>query len=387
MSAPPAFSDADERPILDLIERWLERDVRPQVMALERADACPTALVEQMKAFGLFGATIAPDYGGLGLSALTYARIVALIAEVWIALPGYFNTHLIMAEIVQRFGTEAQKQRFLPRFAAGELRGGLALTEADGGTDLQAIRTRAVRQGEAYVVNGAKTWITNGIGGSCFALLVKTDPGAEPRHLGISLLLAEKREGFRVGQRLEKLGYHGIESAELFFEDYAVPADCLIGGIEGRGFAQVMAGLELGRINVAARSVGLAKAALDDSLRYAQARKTFGKPISEHQAIQLKLAEMATRTEAARLLTEAAAQAYDRGERVDLAAGMAKYFASEAALENSLEAMRIHGAAGYSKAYPIERYYRDAPLLCIGEGTNEVQRIVIAKRLLARNPV
>ena len=378
---------SDERQILDAIERWLEREVRPQVMELERADGYPAELVEQMKAFGLFGATIAPEHGGLGLSALTYSRIVARIAEVWIALPGYFNTHLIMAEIVQRFGTGAQQQRFLPRFASGELRGGLALTEADGGTDLQAIRTRAVRRGDGYVVNGAKTWITNGIGGSCFALLVKTDPAAEPRHRGMSLLLAQKGEGFRVGRKLEKLGYHGIESAELFFDDYAVPADCLIGGIEGQGFAQVMAGLELGRINVAARSVGLAKAALDNSLRYAQVRKTFGKPICEHQAIQLKLAEMATRTEAARLLTEAAAQAYDRGERADLAAGMAKYFASEAALENSLEAMRIHGAAGYSKAYPIERYYRDAPLLCIGEGTNEIQRLVIAKQLLARNPV
>ena len=386
MTGPAAASDADERQILDAIERWLEREVRPQVMALERADACPAELVEQMKAFGLFGATIAPEHGGLGLSALTYSRIVARIAEVWIALPGYFNTHLIMAEIVQRFGTGDQRQRFLPRFASGELRGGLALTEADGGTDLQAVRTRAVRQGDGYLVNGAKTWITNGIGGSCFALLVKTDPAALPRHLGMSLLLAEKGEGFRVGRRLEKLGYHGIESAELFFDDYAVPADCLIGGVEGQGFAQVMAGLELGRINVAARSVGLAKAALDDSLRYARVRKTFGKPICEHQAIQLKLAEMATRTEAARLLTEAAAQAYDRGERADLAAGMAKYFASEAALENSLEAMRIHGAAGYSKAYPIERYYRDAPLLCIGEGTNEIQRLVIAKQLLARNP-
>ena len=377
---------SDERQILDAIERWLEREVRPQVMELERADGYPAELVEQMKAFGLFGATIAPEHGGLGLSALTYSRIVARIAEVWIALPGYFNTHLIMAEIVQRFGTGAQQQRFLPRFASGELRGGLALTEADGGTDLQAIRTRAVRREDGYVVNGAKTWITNGIGGSCFALLVKTDPAAEPRHRGMSLLLAQKGEGFRVGRKLEKLGYHGIESAELFFDDYAVPADCLIGGIEGQGFAQVMAGLELGRINVAARSVGLAKAALDNSLRYAQVRKTFGKPICEHQAIQLKLAEMATRTEAARLLTEAAAQAYDRGERADLAAGMAKYFASEAALENSLEAMRIHGAAGYSKAYPIERYYRDAPLLCIGEGTNEIQRLVIAKQLLARNP-
>ena len=291
-----------------------------------------------------------------------------------------------MASLVERFGTEDQKRDFLPRFATGELRGGLALTEADGGTDLQAIRTRALRQGDHYVINGAKTWITNAIEGSCFALLVKTDPDAEPRHRGVSVFLAEKGPGFRVGRKLEKLGYHGSDTAELFFEDFRVPADRLIGGAEGQGFAQVMAGLELGRINVAARAVGLANAALKDSVRYAQLRRTFGKPIGEHQAIQLKLAEMATRCEAARLLTESAADAYDRGERCDMKAGMAKYFASEAALANAEEALRIHGAAGYSKDLPIERYYRDAPLLCIGEGTNEIQRIVIARQLLARNP-
>jgi alkylation response protein AidB-like acyl-CoA dehydrogenase len=389
MPVPPT-DDAtaeDEAAILDAIGRWLHRDVRPRVLELERGDVYPTAMVEQMKAFGLFGATIAPAYGGLGLTASTYARIVALISEVWIALPGAFNTHLIMATVVERFGTAAQKRAFLPRFATGELRGGLALTEAHSGTDLQAIRTRAVRDGDHYVINGAKTWITNGIEGSCFALLVKTDPAAEPRHRGMSLFLAEKGPGFRVGRKLEKLGYQGSDTAELFFEDYHVAADRLIGGAEGHGFAQVMAGLELGRINVAARSVGLANAALNDSLRYAQVRRTFGKPIGEHQAIQLKLAEMATRCEAARLLTESAAAAYDRGERCDMEAGMAKYFASEAALANAEEALRIHGAAGYSKDLPIERYYRDAPLLCIGEGTNELQRIIIARQLLARSRV
>ena len=333
-----SFSAQDDRQMLDEIGRWLERDVRPQVLELEHGDVYPAAMVEQMKAFGLFGATIAPRYGGLGLSARIYARIVTLISEVWIALPGAFNTHLIMASLVERFGTEDQKRDFLPRFATGELRGGLALTEADGGTDLQAIRTRALRQGDHYVINGAKTWITNAIEGSCFALLVKTDPDAEPRHCGLSVFLAEKGPGFRVGRRLEKLGYHGSDTAELFFEDFRVPADRLIGGAEGHGFAQVMAGLELGRINVAARAVGLANAALKDSVRYAQVRKTFGKPIGEHQAIQLKLAEMATRCEAARLLTESAADAYDRGERCDMEAGMAKYFASEAALANAEEA-------------------------------------------------
>jgi alkylation response protein AidB-like acyl-CoA dehydrogenase len=388
MSVPPTddASADDEAAILDAIRTWLERDVRPRVLELEHGDVYPSAMVEQMKAFGLFGGTIAPAYGGLGLPASTYARIVALISEVWIALPGAFNTHLIMAAVVERFGTAAQKRDFLPRFATGELRGGLALTEADGGTDLQAIRTRAVRDGDHYLINGAKTWITNAIEGSCFALLVKTDPAAEPRHRGVSLFLAEKGPGFRVGRKLEKLGCHGSDTAELFFEDYRVPADRLIGGEEGHGFAQTMAGLELGRINVAARSVGLANAALKDSVRYAQIRKTFGKPIGQHQAIQLKLAEMATRCEAARLLTESAAAAYDRGERCDMEAGMAKYFASEAALANAQEALRIHGAAGYSKDLPIERYYRDAPLLCIGEGTNEIQRIIIAKQLLARNP-
>jgi alkylation response protein AidB-like acyl-CoA dehydrogenase len=380
------LAEEDDEQILDAIDKWLERDVRPHVLKLEHDDVYPAAMVEQMKAFGLFGAIIAPRYGGLGMSALTYARIVTLISEAWIALPGAFNTHLIMAALVERFGIEAQKRHFLPRFATGELRGGLALTEADGGTDLQAIRTRAVRVGDQYLINGAKTWITNAIEGSCFALLVKTDPDAEPRHRGMSLFLVEKGPGFRVGRKLEKLGYHGSDTAELFFEDFRVSADRLIGGAEGHGFVQVMAGLELGRINVAARSVGLANAALKDSLRYAQMRRTFGKPIAQHQTIQLKLAEMATRCEAARLLTESAARAYDRGERCDMEAGMAKYFASEAALANSQEALRIHGAAGYSKDLPIERYYRDAPLLCIGEGTNEIQRIVIAKELLARNP-
>jgi len=377
---------ADETQMLDAISRWLERDVRPQARALEHDDIYPEAMVAQMRELGLFGATIPQAYGGLGLPAATYAKIVALISEVWMSLTGIFNSHLIMAAAVARFGTEAQKQRFLPKFASGEVRGGLALTEPDCGTDLQAIRTRAVRAGDHYVVNGTKTWISNGIQGSCFALLVKTDIAAQPRHKGMSLLLAEKRDGFRVSRKLEKIGYKGIDSAELIFEDYRVPADCLIGGEEGKGFHHAIGGLELGRINVAARGVGVANAALKDSVAYAQLRKTFGKPICEHQAIQLKLGEMATRCEAARLLVENAARAYDAGERCDMEAGMAKYFASEAALENSIEAMRIHGGYGYSKEFNVERYYRDAPLMCIGEGTNELQRIIIAKQLIARNP-
>ncbi len=380
-------SAEDERQILDAIAKWLDRDVRGKVMDLEHADIYPHEMVEQMKALGLFGATISPEYGGLGLSASTYAKIVTMISEVWMSLTGIFNSHLIMCAAVERFGTEWQKRHFLPQFATGEIRGGLALTEPDCGTDLQAIRTRAVRDGDDYVINGTKTWISNGIEGKCFALLVKTDPEASPRYKGMSMFIAPKAEGFTVSRKLEKLGYKGIDSAELIFEDYRIPADHLLGGEEGRGFFNAIGGLELGRINVAARGVGIANASLNDAVRYSQIRKTMGKPICEHQAIQTKLGDMATRAEAARLLVEQAALAYDRGERCDMEAGMAKLFASEAALENATEAMRIHGGYGYSKEFDIERYYRDAPLMCIGEGTNEMQRIIIAKQLVARNPV
>jgi len=377
----------DEALILESIDRFLEREVRPVARALEHADEYPAKIVAGMAELGLFGATIAQQYGGLGLSASTYAKIVERMARVWMSITGIYNSHLIMAAAVQRFGSEEQKREFLPRFASGELRGGLALTEPDCGTDLQAIRTTAVREGNHYVINGTKTWISNGIHGQCFALLVKTDPHADPRHKGMSLFLAEKGAGFRVSRKLEKLGYKGIDSAELVFEDYAVPAGRLIGGVEGLGLKHALGGLELGRINVAARGVGVARASLNEALRYAQVRRTFGKPIFQHQAIQLKLADMATRVEAAQLLVEKAAQAYDRGERCDMEAGMAKLFASEAAIENSLEAMRIHGGYGYSKEFDVERFYRDAPLLAIGEGTNELQRIIIARQLIERNPV
>ncbi len=379
--------DTDDAMMFDAIDKWLDRDVRPHVLHLDHADEYPSTMVEQMKALGLFGATIPQDYGGLGLSATTYAKLIERIAAVWMSLTGILNSHLIMAACVARQGTEAQKRHYLPRFATGEVRGGLALTEPDAGTDLQAIRTRARRDGDGYVVNGTKTWITNGIQGTCFALLVKTDPGAEPRHRGMSMFIAEKGPGFSVSKRLEKLGYKGVDSAELVFEDYRLAADTLIGGQEGRGMQAALGGLELGRINIAARGCGLASAALKDSVRYAQERKTFGKPIAEHQAIQLKLGEMATRLQAARLLTYDAARAYDSGERCDMEAGMAKFFASETAVENSLDAMRIHGGYGYSKEYHIERYFRDAPLMCIGEGTNEMQRIIIAKQLIERNRI
>jgi alkylation response protein AidB-like acyl-CoA dehydrogenase len=383
--APAQQADFDAE-ILDAIEKWLARDVRPHVLKLDHADEYPHEMVEQMKDLGLFGATIPQECGGLGLSATTYARIVEKIAESWMSLSGIFNSHLIMAACVARMGTPEQKAEWLPKFASGEIRGGLALTEPDAGTDLQAIRTRARREGDHYVVNGTKTWISNGIHGSCFALLVKTDPDAEPRHKGMTMFLAEKGAGFRVSKKLEKLGYKGIDSAELVFEDYRIPADRLIGGVEGKGLQAALGGLELGRINIAARGCGIASAALRDSVQYSQIRKTMGKPICEHQAIQLKLGEMATRLQAARLLTYDAARAYDAGERCDMEAGMAKYFASEAAVENSLEAMRIHGGYGYSKEYHVERYFRDAPLMCIGEGTNEIQRMIIARQLIARNP-
>lgn len=385
MSDFDKMSEQDQM-MLDSIDKWLERDVKPHVLRLDHADEYPHEFVEQMKEMGLFGATIPEAYGGLELSAVTYARIIEKIAAVWMSISGILNSHLIMAACVARNGTEAQKQKYLPVFATGELRGGLALTEPDAGTDLQAIRTRATRDGDDYVVNGTKTWITNGIEGQCFALLVKTDPDADPRHKGMSMFIAEKGEGFNVSKKLEKLGYKGINSAELSFDNYRIPAANLIGEVEGRGLQAALGGLELGRINVAARGCGLASAALADAVEYAQIRKTFGKPIGQHQAIQLKLGEMATRLQAARLLTYDAARAYDEGERCDMEAGMAKYFASETAVHNSLEAMRIHGGYGYSKELHIERYFRDAPLMTIGEGTNEMQRIIIAKQLMERNP-
>jgi alkylation response protein AidB-like acyl-CoA dehydrogenase len=378
---------AEEMPVVAAVERWTHKAVKPIAKHFDHADEYPHELVEQMKELGLFGATIGTEYGGLGLSASTYARIVSTIAAAWMAPVGIFNSHLIMAACVERHGTPEQKRRFLPRFATGELRGGLALTEPNAGTDLQRIRTLAARSGEGYVLNGTKTWITNGIHGTCFAVLVKTNPHTEPPHRGMAMFICEKGPGFCVGKKLKKLGYRAIDSAELIFEDHRVHQDRLIGGEEGRGFHHAVSGLELGRINVAARGLGIAQAALHDALAYAQQRQTFGKPIAQHQAIQIKLADMATRVEAAKLLIEQAARKYDRGERCDLEAGMAKLFASEASLQNSTEALRIFGGYGYSTEYDVERYYRDAPLMCIGEGTNEMQRIIIARQLVERHKV
>ena len=381
----PTSAD-DEAQILGAIQDWVNKEVRPIARHHDHADEYPHQLVTQMQELGLFGATIGTEWGGLGLSASTYAKVVAVISEAWMAPTGIFNSHLIMAACVERFGTPEQQQRFLPRFATGELRGGLGLTEPNAGTDLQRIRTTARRDGDSYVLDGSKTWITNGIYGTCFAVLTRTDTTADPPHKGMSMFIVEKGPGFTEGKKLKKMGYKAIDSAELVFDGCRVSADRLVGGVEGKGFQQAAGGLELGRINVAARGVGLANAALRDSVRYAQERKTFGKPIAQHQAIQLKLGDMATRCEAARLLVEAAAKKYDAGERCDMEAGMAKLFASEAAVDNSMDAMRIHGGYSYSVEFDVERYFRDSPLMCIGEGTNEIQRIIIAKQLIERNP-
>jgi alkylation response protein AidB-like acyl-CoA dehydrogenase len=396
MNAHAAISEADERAFMDSIDRWLEKRVAPVAATFEQADEYPHDLVADMCEMGLYGALIEPEYGGLGLSAVTYSRIVARISEEWMSLTGCFNSHLMMALIVQKFGTQAQKDHWLPRFATGEIRGGLGLTEPGAGTDLQGIRTVARREGDRYIVNGSKLWITNIIEGDVLALLVKTDPEANPRHRGMSMLITPTRDfdtredlpGITRGRKLPKLGYRGIDTGEMGFDDYACDARLsLVGGEEGMGFVMATGGLEIGRVNVAARGVGIARRALKESVAYVQVRKTMGKPIGEHQAIQLKLGEMASKTRASELLVEDAAKAYDGGGRVDLEAGMAKWFATETAFEVATEAMRIFGANGYSKEYPIERLYRDAPLLMIGEGTNEMQRIIIAKRLIARNPV
>tara|TARA_Y100001935_G_scaffold146453_1_gene121036 strand:+ start:68 stop:1231 length:1164 start_codon:yes stop_codon:yes gene_type:complete len=371
----------NDKLILSSIDKFLEKDVKPYVKEFESEDKYPQDIADKMAELGLFGATISEDYGGLGLSAVTYSKIVENVSSVWMSVSGIFNSHLIMCAAVEKFGTDEMKNFYLPKFASGELRGGIALTEPDCGTDLQSIKTKATKDNTKYRINGTKTWITNSVQGDVLAVLVKTNNEISPPHKGMSLLLVHKDQGY-IPRKLKKLGYRGIDTGEVQFNDVEIPLENLIGTEEGRGLQQILSGLELGRINVAARGVGLAKAALDDSIEYSKIRKTFGKPISNHQSIQIKLAEMATRLEASRLLTEQAAIAYDSGQRSDLQAGMAKLYATETALFNSTEAMRIHGGFGYSPEYNIERYYRDAPLLAIGEGTNELQKIIIAKQLV-----
>jgi alkylation response protein AidB-like acyl-CoA dehydrogenase len=374
----------DQQAFVDAIEVWVEKELKPVARQYDLADEYPHAIVEQMKELGLFGATIAEEYGGLGLSAWTYAQIVIKVASVWMAPSGIFNSHLIVASAIERNGTEAQKRKYLPLMASGEMRGSLGLTEPNAGSDLQAIRTTAKLDGDHYVVNGGKTWITNSLHGHMTLLLVKTDPQAEPRHKGMSMLIAEKGPGYNVDGKLKKMGYRAIDTCQLSFDDFRVPKENLLGGVEGRGFIQTAGGLELGRINVAARGAGIAEGSLKMALRYAQERSAFGKPIWQHQAIQLKLADMVTQVEGAKRLIENAARKYDKGERCDLEAAMAKLAGSEAGVHCSQEAMRIFGGYSLSVEYEIERFYRDSMLMVIGEGTNEILRQVIAKQLIDR---
>ncbi|MBI4515866.1 MAG: acyl-CoA dehydrogenase family protein [Deltaproteobacteria bacterium] len=373
--------------LLATIRRFVEREVLPVASELEHRDEYPHALVARMQELGLFGATIAPEYGGLDLDVTSYAMVVEELCRGWMSLSGVLNTHLMLAYMLRVHGTAEQQRRYLPAMARGEHRGVLCLTEPHAGSDVQRIRASAERRGDAYVLNGSKMFITNARYGTLYAIAAKTDVHADPPYKGISMFIGEKGPGLTVGRDLRKLGYKGIETCEVNFEDYAVPAANLLGGKEGQGFRQVMSGLEVGRINIAARAVGVATAAFEQAIRYAQQRETFGKPICEHQAIQLKLADMATKIDAARLLTYRAADKKDRGERCDVEAGMAKLFASETCLEVATEAMRVLGGYGYTQEFPVERFYRDAPLMIIGEGTNEIQRLVIARQLLQRYKV
>ena len=377
----------EEQAFVDAVETWVDKELRPVARDFDLADEYPHEIVEQMKQMGLFGATISQDYGGLGLSAWTYAQITMKVAAVWMAPSGIFNSHLIAASAIERNGTEQQKREFLPRLASGELRASLGLTEPNAGSDLQAIRTTARLDGDTYVVDGSKMWITNSLHGNMTLLLVKTDTHAQPRHKGMSMLIAEKGEGYNVVSKLKKMGYRSIDTCELHFDGYRVPVDRLLGGVEGKGFQHTAGGLELGRINVASRGAGIAEGALQRSLRYAQERTAFGKPICEHQAIQLKLSEMVTQVEAAKHLIESAARKHDRNERCDLEAAMAKLAGSEAGVYCAQEAMRIFGGYSYSVDYEIERYYRDCMLMVIGEGSNEILRQVISKQLIARNRI
>jgi alkylation response protein AidB-like acyl-CoA dehydrogenase len=375
---------AEERAVVATVAEFVDRDVRPVARELEHANQYPERLIEQMKAMGIFGLAIPEPYGDAPVSTPCYAEVTAELARGWMSLAGAMGGHTVVAKLLLAFGTDEQKQRYLPRMSTGEVRATMALTEPGGGSDLQAITTTARRDGDGYLINGAKTWITNARRSQLIALLCKTDPAARPRHRGISILLVEHGEGLLVSRDLPKLGYKGVESCELSFAGYVAPAGALLGGEPGRGFAQMMKGLEIGRIQVAARAVGVAQAAFDDAFRYAQQRESFGVPIWKHQAVGGYLADMATKLTAARQLVLYAATRYDAGERCDMEAGMAKLFASEAAMEIALDAVRIHGGYGYSTEYDVERYFRDAPLMIVGEGTNEIQRNVITAQLISR---
>jgi len=379
-----ADPDDAEQAVVDLVRRFVDEQVRPVARQLEHEDAYPDQLIELMKQMGIFGLAIPEPAGGSLVSTACYAAVTAELARGWMSLAGAMGGHTVVAKLLVLFGTAEQKSRYLPRMATGEIRAAMALTEPGGGSDLQAMRTTARRESDDYLVSGSKTWITNAQRAGLIAVLCKTDPAAAPPHRGISILLAEKGPGLTVGEKLPKLGYRGVESCELFFDEFRVPADAVLGGAEGRGFAQMMKGLEIGRIQVAARAPGVAQAAFDDSLAYAQQREAFGQPIWRHQSIGNYLAGMATSITAARQLIRYAAERLDAGQRCDLEAGMAKLFASEMCMQVTLDAIRIHGGQGYSTEIDIERYFRDAPLMIVGEGTNEIQRNVIVRQLIER---
>nr|WP_275940826.1 acyl-CoA dehydrogenase family protein [Nocardioides zeae] len=374
----------EEREVVAMVRDWVEKEVRPVARDLEHANEYPERLIDQMKELGIFGLAIPEPWGEAPVSAACYVGVTTELARGWMSLAGAMGGHTVVSKLLVAFGTDEQKERYLPRMATGEIRATMALTEPGGGSDLQAMTTVARRDGDEYVVNGAKTWISNARRSQLIALLCKTDPRAEPRHRGISILLVEHGPGLEVSRDLPKLGYKGVESCEISFADHRAPVTAVLGGVEGRGFAQMMKGLETGRIQVASRALGVAQAAFDDALAYAQQRESFGQPIWKHQSIGNYLADMATKLTAARQLVLHAAEKLDAGERCDMEAGMAKLYASEVAMEIALNAVRIHGGYGYSTEYDVERYFRDAPLMIVGEGTNEIQKNVIASQLVAR---
>ncbi|MQG87528.1 MAG: acyl-CoA dehydrogenase [SAR202 cluster bacterium] len=370
--------------LLSVVRDFVKQDVIPQAAEHDEQDSYPSELADQMADLGLFGMTVPEEYGGLGVDVTTFAMVFEELSKGWMSITGPIGSHSMLTWGITKYGTKDQKERWLPDLATGKKRGGLALTEPGGGTDVSGMQTYAQKDGEEYVINGSKQFITNGKNGDVFMLLAKTDMNTDPPHKGITGFIAEKGTGFTAGKDFNKVGYRGVDTSELLFKDYRISSDDLLGKQEGNGFYQVMDSLETGRINVAARAIGVAQAAFEAAIKYSQQRETFGRPISSRQSIQNMLADMATKIHAARLMTMDAAERKDQGDRVDQEAGMAKLYASEICSEVTLDAMRIHGGAGYMKDLPVERYYRDAPLMIIGEGTNEIQRLVIAKNLLKR---
>ncbi|KYH44846.1 acyl-CoA dehydrogenase [Branchiibius sp. NY16-3462-2] len=379
--------NAEESAIVKLVHDWVDAEVKPVVQELEHGNTYPEDLIEQMKDMGIYGLAIPEPWNDAGVSVPCYAAVTEELARGWMSLAGAMGGHSVVAKLLVNYGTQEQQDRYLPKMATGEIRATMALTEPGGGSDLQAMRTTARKDGDDYVVNGGKTWITNARRSQLIALLCRTDPDAQPAHKGISILLIEHGPGFEVSRDLPKLGYKGVESCELSFNDFRTPQASLLGGVEGQGFSQMMRGLEIGRIQVASRALGVGQAALEDAVRYAQERESFGKQIWQHQSVGNLLADMATQLTAARQLVQYAARRYETGQRADMEAGMAKLFASETAMKVALDAIRVHGGYGYSTEFDVERYFRDAPLMIVGEGTNEIQRGVIARQLVKRNPV